>query len=529
MALVLVLAACDSGAAQPTQVVITAPTTAPTTQALPPTSAPTGVSTQEPTRTDVDQTRTVSPATTAVAATPGTSVPVTSTQGTSGEPRMIIETAKGRIVLRLYTDRAANVAGTLANFVQKANAGYFDGLVFHRVESWVVQGGDPQGTGTGGGQMPSEYNQLPFEVGSLGVARRGDPAINNDSQFFIVKDAASAAGLVGQYTNWGKVIEGMDVVNQLVVGDKMTTVRIEGVDLSTLPSTPAAVPTATTAGAQATAAPMGDAKMTIETAKGKIVLKLRTEPGAGVSNTIQNFAKKANNGAFDGLIFHRVENWVIQGGDPQGTGTGGGQMPSEYNEIPFTAGSLGVARGGDSAINNDSQFFIVKSDSPHLNGQYTNWGQVTEGMDVVNQIAAGDTITRIRIEGVTVMQEPERITVQHVLVGFKDAIGFRGNAPAKAQARTQEQARVLAYDILNRAKAGENFDALVTEFTDDSPPGIYSMANTGVTKVGDEFERTGMVAAFGDVGFKLQVGEIDIADYDPQSSPYGYHIIKRTK
>ena len=127
------------------------------------------------------------------------------------------------------------------------------------------------------------------------------------------------------------------------------------------------------------------------------------------------------------------------------------------------------------------------------------------------------------------MQEPERITVQHVLVGFKDAIGFQGKAPAKAQARTQEQARVLAYDILNRAKAGENFDALVTEFTDDSPPGIYSMANAGVAKVGDEFERTGMVAAFGDVGFKLQVGDIDIADYDPQSSPYGYHIIKRTK
>jgi peptidyl-prolyl cis-trans isomerase B (cyclophilin B) len=65
---------------------------------------------------------------------------------------------------------------------------------------------------------------------------------------------------------------------------------------------------------------------------------------------------------------------------------------------PGRPGALGIARGGDPAINNDSQFFIVKTDANFLNGQYTNWGQVTEGMEVVNQIAIGDKINSMRVD-----------------------------------------------------------------------------------------------------------------------------------
>jgi peptidyl-prolyl cis-trans isomerase B (cyclophilin B) len=141
----------------------------------------------------------------------------------------------------------------------------------------------------------------------------------------------------------------------------------------------------------------GEKYMIIETAKGRIVARLHTEPAAGVSKTIANFEQKANSGAFNGRMFHRVEDWVIQGGDPLGNGRGGGDMPSEYNQLSFGAGALGVARGGDPTINNDSQFFITKSPSPHLDGQYTNFGQVIEGMDVVSQIAIGDKITRMTV------------------------------------------------------------------------------------------------------------------------------------
>jgi peptidyl-prolyl cis-trans isomerase B (cyclophilin B) len=150
-------------------------------------------------------------------------------QGQAGSTAtyMVINTAKGKIVCKLYTDPSDGVPKTIANFVSKARDGYFNGLTFHRVEDWVIQGGDPLGNGTGGGSMPAEYNNINFGVGALGVARGSDPAINNDSQFFIVKDASAAAGLVDQYTNFGQVVQGMDVVNNISIGDKIISITIQ--------------------------------------------------------------------------------------------------------------------------------------------------------------------------------------------------------------------------------------------------------------------------------------------------------------
>jgi peptidyl-prolyl cis-trans isomerase B (cyclophilin B) len=138
--------------------------------------------------------------------------------------------------------------------------------------------------------------------------------------------------------------------------------------------------------------------MVIETPKGTIVCALAAGPDANVASTVAHFETKANAGEFDGRVFHRVENWVIQGGDPTGTGRGGDRMPAEYNNLSFSAGALGVARGPDKAYNSDCQFFIVKSDAQFLNGEYTNFGQVTEGMDVVRKIAVGDKMTAVRVE-----------------------------------------------------------------------------------------------------------------------------------
>ena len=138
--------------------------------------------------------------------------------------------------------------------------------------------------------------------------------------------------------------------------------------------------------------------MVIETGKGTIVAKLHTDQSAGVANTVANFEGKANAGDFNGRNFHRVEHWVIQGGDPLGNGTGGGKMPAEYNRVHFGEGALGVARGMDKSRNNDSQFFITKSDASWLDGEYTNFGQVIEGMDVVKKIGIGDKMTNVRVE-----------------------------------------------------------------------------------------------------------------------------------
>ena len=136
--------------------------------------------------------------------------------------------------------------------------------------------------------------------------------------------------------------------------------------------------------------------MVIDTDKGTIECSLAS--GAGVDNTIAHFEKRAGEGFFDGLKFHRVEHWVIQGGDPTGTGSGGGKINAEYNSLPFYEGALGVARGGDKRLNSDCQFFIVKTDSTFLDREYTNFGQVISGMDVVKKIAIGDKMNQVRVE-----------------------------------------------------------------------------------------------------------------------------------
>jgi peptidyl-prolyl cis-trans isomerase B (cyclophilin B) len=134
---------------------------------------------------------------------------------------------------------------------------------------------------------------------------------------------------------------------------------------------------------------------TVELAKGgSFTFTLRADKAP---QTVERFAGKARSGFYDNLTFHRVEDWVVQGGDPKGTGTGGDRVPSEYNDLSFKLGAAGIARGQDAAFNNDSQFFIVKKDSTFLDKQYTNFGQVTAGMDVVANVKIGDKIKTIRI------------------------------------------------------------------------------------------------------------------------------------
>ena len=135
---------------------------------------------------------------------------------------------------------------------------------------------------------------------------------------------------------------------------------------------------------------------TIKTTKGTITLTLYPDVAP---KTVSNFVTKAQSGFYKNLTFHRVETWVIQGGDPKGDGTGGGNMPVEFNSKPFVKGSLGVARTlTNNQVQNDSQFFITKSDASWLNGQYTNFGIVTNGIDVVNKIQVNDKILSITVQ-----------------------------------------------------------------------------------------------------------------------------------
>jgi hypothetical protein len=118
---------------------------------------------------------------------------------------------------------------------------------------------------------------------------------------------------------------------------------------------------------------------------------------------------------------------------------------------------------------------------------------------------------------------PSHIEVQHVL------IGYQGSIPNKTITRTKDEAKALADEILRRARSGEDFGGLVQKYTDDQFPGIYKLANTGQTPGEGEYPRDGMVKGFSDAAFDLSPGNVGVASYDAQGSPYGWHIIKRLK
>ena len=129
----------------------------------------------------------------------------------------------GDIVIEFYP---ADAPKTVDNFVKLAKKGFYDGVTFHRrEENFVIQGGDPKGNGTGGPgyTIPAEFNKQKHVRGAVAMARTQDPN-SAGSQFYIC--LAPANFLDGQYTVFGIVTKGMDVVDKVKVGDKMKTVKI---------------------------------------------------------------------------------------------------------------------------------------------------------------------------------------------------------------------------------------------------------------------------------------------------------------
>jgi cyclophilin family peptidyl-prolyl cis-trans isomerase len=145
---------------------------------------------------------------------------------------------------------------------------------------------------------------------------------------------------------------------------------------------------------------------TMQTNQGTITLDLFDEDAP---KTVANFKKLAGDGFYDGLVFHRViKDFMIQGGCPQGTGTGGPgyTFEDEFNDHKIVRGALAMANAGPNT--NGSQFFLVTTDAaPWLDGKHTVFGQVTGGMDVVDKIEGTDTgandrpVSDMRIDSVT--------------------------------------------------------------------------------------------------------------------------------
>lgn len=159
----------------------------------------------------------------------------------------------------------------------------------------------------------------------------------------------------------------------------------------------------------------------VQTDLGKFVLEFYPD---AAPNHVANFKKLAREGVYDGVLFHRViPGFVVQAGDPKtkdpsvpkseyGSGGTGHTLEAEFNDHKFERGTLGMARG-PQPNSADSQWFICLQPAYHLNGQYTAFGDVAEGMDVIDKIAASETdardnpITPIHIQSIKIMSRKE--------------------------------------------------------------------------------------------------------------------------
>ena len=134
-----------------------------------------------------------------------------------------------------------------------------------------------------------------------------------------------------------------------------------------------------------------DNTMILDTSKGQVVIEMRPDLAPGHVKRIKQLVRE---GFYDGIVFHRViDGFMAQTGCPQGTGTGGSgqKLKAEFSRESHTRGTVSMARA-QSPDSGDSQFFICFEDSPWLNGQYTVWGKVVEGMENVDKIKRGEPV-----------------------------------------------------------------------------------------------------------------------------------------
>ena len=335
----------------------------------------------------------------------------------SGKYNAFIEVENyGTIALELDADAAPI---TVANFLNLAESGFYNGLTFHRImEGFMMQGGDPEGTGMGGSdiEIKGEFsangvgNNLSHTRGAISMARNGYSMDSASSQFFIVHEDSTF--LDSQYACFGYVTEGMDVVDAIcvysssVVTDDngsipaekqpvITSIIVEPSEMTSIEkeTDKEADAIAHASGSYDYATISGKHTVAIEIADyGTITLELDAD---AAPITVANFLNLAENGFYNGLTFHRImEGFMMQGGDPEGTGMGGSdiEIKGEFsgngvaNNLSHTRGAISMARNGYNMDSASSQFFIVHEDSTFLDGQYACFGYVTDGLDVVDAV-----------------------------------------------------------------------------------------------------------------------------------------------
>jgi peptidyl-prolyl cis-trans isomerase B (cyclophilin B) len=329
----------------------------------------------------------------------------------------VLETAEGAIVLDLLADAAPN---HVAYFITQVRSGVLDGTSFHRViRMGMVQGGDPitkdpsqqAKYGTGG------LGVLRFEASSEKLTRGAVAAVlipgrrdSAGSQFIIL--IADQPSLEGQFTVFARVADGLPVAQKISMAPASTTnVPTERIEIrkAYIRDKPAPEPEPFV---NETPEELSKHRAVIETSMGNLTVELFADRAP---THVRSFLRMAASGVYDGTAFHRIaKGFVIQGGflgsrrEPldERQQSFVRTMQPEFNPTPHDRGILSMAHGDDPA-SATSSFFIVLARNQGLDNQYTVFGRVVEGLDVIEKIEAvpvdGETpVTRIEVSRVRV-------------------------------------------------------------------------------------------------------------------------------
>jgi peptidyl-prolyl cis-trans isomerase B (cyclophilin B) len=332
----------------------------------------------------------------------------------------VVNTTEGEFIVDLKPELAPNHVGY---FIKLAREGAYNGTVFHRVvKHAIIQGGDPlsknparaKAYGTGGlGVLKAEFSAEPATRGAVAAVLQPGKPDSAGSQFFVC--VTDQPALTGKYTVFGRVAEGMDIVQRIseaAASDNDAPLeRIEIVSV-TIRDTPAPEPEPFSA---ETVEQLAQYRAVLETSAGPVTLAFTPEKAP---EHVRNFLRLAQAGVFDGMAFHRVvKGFAVQ------TGSLGSRGPltekqqklvrmlqPEFNDTKHVKGTLSMARGDDPASASTS-FFLVTAAAPSLDGKYTAFGRVVDGLAVLEAIEAapvnGETpVTRIELRTIRILKGP---------------------------------------------------------------------------------------------------------------------------
>ena len=332
----------------------------------------------------------------------------------------VIETPLGTIVLDLLADAAPN---HVAHFITRAREGAYDGTIFHRViPNGIIQGGDPLSKdaaqsaryGTGGmRELRFERNGEQMSRGAVAATLAPGMPDSGGSQFFIC--VFDQLPLTGQYTVFARVAEGLNVAQKISQVEADNTVPKQRVVMTkvTIREKAAAAPEPFTT---ETAEDLSKYRAVLETSMGNVTFQFFPDKAP---NHVRNFLRLASVGFYDGTAFHRVvKGFVIQGGflptrsEPLDITQDRyiRKMAPEFSDVQHDKGTVSLAHGDDPG-SGDTSFFIVLARTPVLDGKYSAFGKVVEGLDVIEKIEQvpvnGETpTTRVDLKRVRVSKLP---------------------------------------------------------------------------------------------------------------------------